>query len=191
MRRAVFLDRDGVLVREHGRPNAGDLELLPGVAAALSRLEKAGLLRVVVTNQAIIARGLAGLHDIEAAHARLSERLMADGASLDAFYICPHHPSADMLEYRTDCTCRKPRPGMLERAQREHDVALERSFMVGDRVSDIVAGSRAGCRTILVETGAHRETPIESPDGPVVALPDHTCADLSRAVDWILAQVEG
>ena len=117
------------------------------------------------------------------------ERLLeqAGGPHLDGFYFCPHHPNATLSEYQVDCDFRKPRPGLLSRAAREHNLILAASFMVGDRITDIIAGARAGCRTVLIQTGEHQAPPIETVE-PLDELvqPDHVCADLRAAAEWIL-----
>jgi D-glycero-D-manno-heptose 1,7-bisphosphate phosphatase len=188
-RAAVFVDRDGVLVRDVNLLlRVGDIEILPGVPAALRRIHEAGMSIIVVTNQPVVARGLLTEGQVEAIEEELHARLRAAGGHVDAFYYCPHHPHADLDQYRMTCDCRKPRPGMLERAAREGSLDLRASTMVGDRPTDVAAGRRAGCRAVLVETGMHSAPPIVSADGPLgdLAVPDHRCADLAAAADWIL-----
>lgn len=189
MKRAVFLDRDGVLVEEvHLLKRSADIRILPGAAEALSALARAGFARFVVTNQPAIARGHATFEQVEAINREIEARLVRAGApAMDAFYVCPHHPRGAVASYCLDCECRKPRPGLLVNAAREHDLDLANSFIVGDRLSDAAAGIRAGCRAILVHSGAHHEPLIESSD-PVRAdeRPEFTCADLPAAVRWIL-----
>jgi D-glycero-D-manno-heptose 1,7-bisphosphate phosphatase len=173
MNRAVFLDRDGVITRARvrdGKPYAplsrAEVDIVPGVDDALARLHRAGLLLIVVTNQPDVARGRASRAEVDAIHAELRAEL-----PLDAIHVC-YHDDAD------ECACRKPAPGMLYAAAVAHDIALARSYLVGDRWRDIAAGRRAGCRTILVD-GGHRE--------PVTVEPHARLADLSRAAEWILA----
>lgn len=173
-RRAVFLDRDGVINRaivREGRPyppaRVDDLEVLPGVPAALRRLRDAGFRLVVVTNQPDVARGIQQRSVIDAMHARLSAAL-----PLDEFRVCDHD-DAD------GCGCRKPNAGLLEAAARDGGLCLSDSFMVGDRWRDVEAGRRAGCRTIFIDRG-YREQPPERPDATVASLPE--------AVDWILSR---
>ncbi len=188
-RRAVFLDRDGVLIEEDGYlVDAAAMRLLPGLAAALGRLDRAGFELAVVTNQPIVARGLVTEEDVDGLHGRLAALVVREGGpELRHFYVCPHHPRGDVARYRIECDCRKPRPGLLLRAASELDVELAHSFMVGDRISDVAAGARAGCATVLVRTGAHLERPIESPDPPEPGLQaDHECENLPEAADWIL-----
>jgi D-glycero-D-manno-heptose 1,7-bisphosphate phosphatase len=189
LRPAVFLDRDGVLIEESGflfdprktRP-------LPGVADELARLDRATFRLAVVTNQTVVARGLATETQVDELHQALAERLAeAGGPPLAGFYVCPHHPCADVERYRIDCDCRKPRPGLLLRAAEELSLDLARSFMVGDRLSDVAAGVGAGCQTVLMRTGAHLEPPIQSLDRIDPNLrADYECGDFRTAVDWIL-----
>jgi D-glycero-D-manno-heptose 1,7-bisphosphate phosphatase len=188
-RPAVLLDRDGVIVRDVDLlVRVEQIELLPGATAALQRLRAACLPVIIVTNQPVVARGLLTEAEVLALEAVIERRLRAAGAGVDAFYYCPHHPRATLAPYRLPCECRKPRPGMLLRAARELDLDLSASTMIGDRLSDVTAGRRAGCRTVLVETGMHAAPPIESPDDPVpAAAPDHVAADLSAAVDIVLS----
>jgi D-glycero-D-manno-heptose 1,7-bisphosphate phosphatase len=121
---------------------------------------------------------------------QLEGMLVAAGAPrLDGWYCCPHHPSATLPVYRVDCACRKPRPGMLLQAARELSLDLGASFMVGDRLTDVAAGFRAGCHTVLVETGRHTAPPIETAEPVDPGLrPDAVCADLAAAADWILGK---
>jgi D-glycero-D-manno-heptose 1,7-bisphosphate phosphatase len=185
---AVFLDRDGVLVEDvHLLTRAEELRILRGVPQALRRLQRAGFRLIVVSNQAVVARGLASEDDVRALHVILQRLLVqAGGPPLDGWYFCPHHPEANVPAYRIDCDCRKPKPGLLLRAAIDHNLNLTASFAVGDRITDIVAGARAGCRTILVQTGKHLDPPIDSTEPLASIRPDYTCADLRAAVAWIL-----
>ena len=185
--RAFFLDRDGVLIEDVDLlTNASQIRLLPGVAEALQTIHQHGYLTIVVTNQTVIARGLIDEAELGRLHDHLGEQLVKAGAPhVSAFYVCPHHPHADVARYRVECACRKPKPGLLERASDEMGIDLSMSFMIGDRLSDIVAGRRAGCTTALVESGAHRASPIVGmPSDPPA--PDHRFADLREAVDSLL-----
>jgi D-glycero-D-manno-heptose 1,7-bisphosphate phosphatase len=179
------LDRDGVIVEDVIRAKRDPLQLLNGAAEAIARAKDGGAVVVVVTNQPIVARGLADESDVLDLHTALDAMLRARGARVDAFFFCPHHPSATVERYRIQCECRKPRPGMLRRAASELGLDLRASVMVGDRVSDIEAGMRAGCRTVLVETGMHKAVPIESLDGKMMATPDFVARDLRAAVAWL------
>lgn len=184
---AVFLDRDGVLVRDVDvvvRPD--QLELLPGVGAATRRLREAGFTLVVVTNQPVVARGLCTEGDLAIVHAHLERLLAEDGGGVDAVRVCPHHPHADVAAYRVDCACRKPRAGLVLDAARDLGLSLPASFLVGDRPSDIQAGWRAGCRTVLVRSGREGAPPIVSSEPRVDVTPDAVFDDLPAAVDWIV-----
>jgi D-glycero-D-manno-heptose 1,7-bisphosphate phosphatase len=182
--KAVFLDRDGVIVADgHLLHKPEDLRILPGAAEAIAGLKHAGYVVVVVTNQTVVARGLATETEIEALHTHIQTELLKTDprAHIDAFYFCPHHPNADVSAYRQNCECRKPRPGMLLQAAQDLQIDLQRSYMIGDRLSDITAGQAAGCFTILLETGMHTAAPILS-DVPSDAVPDARCANLLDAV---------
>jgi len=166
-RGAAFLDRDSVINEEvnylHEPEKAA---LLPHVAEALQELHRHGYLAIVVTNQAGIAKNLYAKGDMEAVHERLTRLLAEQGAAWDDLYYCPHHP-----DYTGECPCRKPHPGMLLQAIRDHGIDPAISFMVGDRASDIGAGIAAGCRkNYLVKTGYGRIT-IEQKetDGAIIA----------------------
>ncbi len=187
----MFLDRDGVIVRDSAPvSDASRVEILPGVPDALNRLHQAGYRLVVVTNQSIVARGALTESAVVDLQRHIEQRIRdAGGPALDGFYFCPHHPKANLPAYRIDCTCRKPRPGMLERATVDLGLDRSRSFMVGDRITDIEAGHRAGCRTIWVHTGAHEEARIEASDPvPAGLVADHVCQSLAEAADIILAE---
>lgn len=166
MRAAVFLDRDGVINRvrvRNGTPcppaSPQDLELLPGVAEALSALKACGYALVVVTNQPDVARGSTTRESVEAIHARMRSELC-----LDAILTCFH-------DNHDDCECRKPRPGLLLQAARDLGLDLASSFMIGDRWKDVEAGARAGCRTLYIDCGYDERSPT-SYDYRVASLPE-------------------
>lgn len=171
MRRAVFLDRDGVLnraVSRAGKPfvpsSLAELEIMPGVPEALGKLHAAGFLLIAVTNQPDVRRGLISRESVESIHAFMREHL-----PLDEIRVC-YHVNEDR------CACRKPLPGMIYAAAVEREIALGRSYMVGDRWRDVGAGTAAGCTTILVNKypeATHLEADIDLPDLPAAA-------------DWIL-----
>ena len=182
-RRALFLDRDGVIVREGDGLAARALEVLPGAASAIRAAREAGYLVIVVTNQPVIARGAMTEDDVRRAHAALGASLAEEGGTIDAFYVCPFLPpprARRCLRTASPCDCRKPRPGMLLAAARDWSIDLgAASVLVGDRASDVAAGKRAGCRTVLVETGAHLAPPIESA-GPLRRRPPRRDRPRSR-----------
>jgi D-glycero-D-manno-heptose 1,7-bisphosphate phosphatase len=187
-RSAVFLDRDGTVADEVGYVNhVSRLRLLPGSAGALARIREAGFLSVVVTNQSGVARDYFEESVVRETNQRLKELLAAGGASVDAIYYCPHHPREGVPPYRLDCDCRKPRPGMLLRAARELGIDLGRSYMVGDGLVDVEAGTAAGVVPILVLTGYGRGH-FEHRRSRWRVEPAHVAEDLTAAVDWILAR---
>ncbi len=156
--RAIFLDRDGTINREVGfLRNIGDFELLPGAAAAVARINAGGYLAIVATNQPVIARGEVTFSGLREIHNKMETLLGKEGAYLDGIYFCPHHPhrgyEGEIPALKIDCPCRKPKPGMLLRAAEDFNIDLERSWMVGDREKDILAGKAAGCRTALIGEG--------------------------------------
>ena len=145
LRRAAFLDRDGVLNEDHGYVyRSEEFQWLPGAVTAMQRLQEAGFALVVITNQSGIARGLYTLADLELLHDHMRGQLQPQGVALTGIYACPHHPDAVLPQYRLACECRKPQPGMLLRAAREHGLDLAASCLFGDKASDIEAGRRAG-----------------------------------------------
>jgi len=184
---AVFLDRDGVINREVDLLYREDqLDLLPGAAEAIRRLNDAGILAIVVTNQPVVARNLCTEDDVCRIHERLQEMLKeAAGARLDAVYYCPHHPETHHQDgnpaYRGRCRCRKPAIGMLEEARERFGLDFARCVLVGDTTRDVQTGRNAGCRTILVKTG------YAGRDGACDVVPDHVVEDLADAVDTVLA----
>jgi histidinol-phosphate phosphatase family protein len=156
LRPALFLDRDGTINREVRyvtRPE--QLELLSGAARAIRRLNQAGVLAVVVTNQSAVARGLCTLAELARVHERLRKLLAAEGASLDGLYFCPHHPDAgeEGSPFRVACRCRKPGPGLIEAAVRELPIDLTRSAIVGDAERDMGLAANAGVPGYLLGAG--------------------------------------
>lgn len=181
-KRAVFLDRDKTIIADPGYIDDPDLvSLLPGAAQGIVRLNRAGFAVVVVSNQSGVARGKVTEEQLGEIHERLREMLLEQGAKLDAIYYCPYldGPAAVIERYRKDSELRKPNPGMLLRAAEELDISLPESWMIGDSARDVIAGERAGCRTILIRHGddAVSEKSCE---------PDAVVASLTEAVDIVL-----
>lgn len=148
---AIFLDRDGTInVEKNYLYRFEDWEWISGAQAAIARLNKAGFLVVVVSNQAGVARGLYTELDVMRLHEQISADLERNGGKIDAFYYCPHHP-----EYgdNRDCDCRKPSPGMLLEAARTMNIDLAKSWMIGDKLTDLLAARIAGVKGVLVKTG--------------------------------------
>jgi len=188
VRRAVFIDRDGTIILNDGDLGDPDrVELLPGAAAGMRALRAAGYALVVVTNQGGVARGKYDEAAVHATHERLEQVLRRETglrAVVDAFYFCPFHPEGTVERYRREQAWRKPAPGMLLRAAREHRIALERSWMVGDILDDVEAGRRAGCRTVLIDNGNETEwrcSPLRRPHRLATDLPG--AARMIAAID--------
>lgn len=153
--KAIFLDRDGTINRYVGfLQNIDDFELLPGVAEAIRKINLLGYLAIVVTNQPVIARGMIDCRKLQLIHNKMETLLGQEGAYLDAIYFCPHHPHKgyknEVPELKIECSCRKPKPGMLFRAAIDFNIDLSASWMIGDSQNDVTAGKAAGCKTILI-----------------------------------------
>ncbi|MDR1108253.1 MAG: D-glycero-beta-D-manno-heptose 1,7-bisphosphate 7-phosphatase [Spirochaetaceae bacterium] len=175
--RAVFLDRDGTINELTGfvtQPE--DFTLIPGAAEAIKRINNSGYLAVVITNQPVIARGECSLTELDAIHQKMESELGKEGAYIDGLFYCPHHPDkgfpGERPEYKTDCACRKPKPGMILSAAEKYHIDLAASWMVGDDARDIGAGRAAGCRTALITAGSG--VPSENAEAP----PDVTVTSL-------------
>lgn len=188
LRPAVFLDRDGTINEQMGYINhLSRFHLLPGAAEAIRVLNEHGLPVVVVTNQSGLARGYFPESLLAEVHAEMNRQLASAGARIDGLYICPHHPEAKMEQYRQLCNCRKPKTGLLEQAARDMGLDLRRSFMVGDRWSDVRCGAAVGAATVLVLTGYGRGDLCYIGPGQAIQ-PDHVAENLQTAVSWICAQ---
>lgn len=153
--KAIFLDRDGTINRYVGFLREIDqFELLPGAAEAIRRINASEYLAIVATNQPVIARGEVTWEALSEIHKKMETMLGSEGAYVDAIYICPHHPDrgfpGERIEYKMDCECRKPKPGMLLQAARDYNIDLSQSWMIGDSDSDVQAGRAAGCLTMKI-----------------------------------------
>ena len=180
MKRAVFIDRDGTInVEKEYLYLPDEFDFIPGAVDAIRKLNQAGFLVVVVTNQSGVARGYYTEEDVLQLHRHVAALLDSEGARVDAWYYCPHHPSG-RGSYSLPCRCRKPGPGMLQEASRRHDIDLENSIMIGDKLVDVEAGLAAGCRSLLVRTGYGAREERNLPAGTEVF------ADLSAAVEHIV-----
>jgi len=181
-KRAVFLDRDGTILQLIPYLHEADrVRLLPGVAESLRRLGEAGYGRILVTNQSGVARGWFGMDDVEGVHDRLLYLLRAEGADLDGIEICPHHP-----DHTGPCSCRKPASGMIERAALRFGLSLKESWVIGDRMDDLLAGAALGCRGILVLTGYGQEE-ARLRDPARLADACYVAHDLAAAVAHLIA----
>ncbi len=177
--KAIFLDRDGTLNRNVGfLRDVDQLELLPGTAEAVRKINQSGYLAIIITNQPVIARGEVSVEELDIIHNKLETLLGLEGAYIDGLYYCPHHPDkgfpGEVLSLKIDCNCRKPKPGLLLQASQDFNISLTDSWMIGDGKRDVMAGKNAGCKTIL----------ISSSDEDFAA--DFLCTSLSDAVEKIL-----
>ncbi|GHV82276.1 histidinol phosphate phosphatase [Spirochaetia bacterium] len=176
---AVFLDRDGTLNVFNGfitRPE--DFHLIEGVSEAVKTINNSPYLAIVITNQPVIARGECSLDDLNTIHEKMESDLGKDGAYIDDLFYCPHHPDrgfpGERPEYKIDCDCRKPKPGMLLEAAKKYNIDLSASWMAGDDSRDILAGKAAGCKTVLLSTSAESGRDAVQPDIRCVSLKQFT-----------------
>ena len=186
-RPAVFIDRDGTLIRDlHFLSRPEQIEFLPGSLEALRLLQDAGWVRILVSNQSGVARGHFGLKEVEAVHHALEALLEGEGLSLDGIYFCPHHPEGIVPEFTRRCDCRKPQPGMIDRATRDLDLDLDGSWIVGDKPDDVRLSENRTLRPILVRTGYGRESAAELAGYPGLFV----AVDLLDAIRHILKEEE-
>jgi D,D-heptose 1,7-bisphosphate phosphatase len=183
-RKAIFLDRDGVINHEVDMlQSPNELRLLPGAAEAISKINKSGYLAIVITNQPQIAKGFINERQLNYIHAKLETELGQNHAYLDRIYYCPHHPQkgyeGEIEELKIECNCRKPNTGLIEKAVKEFNIDTEHSFFIGDRTVDIMTGINAGLTTILVRTG------FAGKDEKYQCEPDFVFENLFEAVSFI------
>ncbi|MBS3075839.1 HAD family hydrolase [Candidatus Pacearchaeota archaeon] len=182
MKKAIFLDRDGVINKDVGLLyKKKDVKILPNVIKALKKLKEKDYLIVVITNQPVIARGLITekrLIELNNFLNSLIENL------IDEFYFCPHHPNANLEIYRRICECRKPAPGLILRAAKDLDIDLTKSWMIGDMPSDIVSGKSAGLKTILIESEKNKKV-IETGKKWDIEESDYKSKNLLDALKYI------
>jgi len=182
LNKAIFLDRDGVINKDLGLIyKKSDIILFRGVRDSLKFLKSRGFYIFVITNQPVIARGLIDEEGVGEINLFLNSKL---DNLIDKFYFCPHHPNADILKYRKVCDCRKPSSGMILQAKEEFDIDLDKSWMIGDRVSDIICGGNAGCKTILIKSETDYPL-IESGKKFEEITPDYFFKDLLESSKFI------
>jgi histidinol-phosphate phosphatase family protein len=184
---AVFLDRDGTLVKEVDCLTSADqLELLPGAAAAIREFNHRGIRTVLVTNQPVIAKGFCTEAELQTIHRKLETLLGQEHAFLDRIYYCPHHPErgfpGERPELKIECDCRKPKPGMIFQAMKDLNLGLTEAWMIGDTTTDIQTARNAGIRVVLVRTG------YAGKDGKFAVEPDFVADNLLDATHLILAK---
>jgi len=183
MNKACFLDRDGVLIVEKNYlHDISEVELETGAVEAVKLLKQHGFKVIVVSNQAGVARGYFPESKVREVNQYIHNQLVDAGTEIDAWYYCPHYAKGIVPEYSIKCSCRKPEPGLLLRAAQEHKIDLAASYMIGDKVSDIEVGTRAGCKaSVLVQTGHADEIPAEK-----LAQIKYTEANILEAVKRVL-----
>lgn len=182
LKKTVFLDRDGILIKNVDYlSDPSQIDLLPGVVEGIKKLNKSNTVLIVVTNQPVIARGLASIIDVEEINNFLTEMLKKEYAYINAIYFCPHHPEkhhADIppkaMKYRIECECRKPKTGMLKKAAEDFNINLGKTFIVGDDARDIKAGENLGIKTILVQKEQRNKGEVKA---------DYIVSDFGQAVD--------
>jgi D-glycero-D-manno-heptose 1,7-bisphosphate phosphatase len=182
MERAVFIDRDGVINESDGFITKKEqIKLIPNSARAISILGR--MFKVfIITNQPSVGRGLCSEEEAKEVNKHLISLLEAEGARVDATYMCFHHPVHGQGKYLKECDCRKPKPGMILKAAKDFNIDLKKSFMIGDKTGDIKAGFLAGTKTVLVKTGYGGD------DGYKDAVPDYVAEDLYQSINKILKE---
>jgi len=191
MKPAVFLDRDGTINEQMGYVNhISRFQLLPRTALAIRLLNEHGVPAVVVTNQSGLARGYFPLELLDEVHEKMLRELATAGAHIDGLYVCPHLPEAKVETFRKECDCRKPKPGLLLRASQEMGLDLQRSYVIGDRWSDLKTAARCQAKGVLVLTG-YGQGDLQY-IGPQEQVQPHQIAlDLYEAVQWVLHDLAG
>ena len=185
-RPAVFLDRDGTLIEEVGYLNRVErVRFFPWSVDAVRALNLAGFAVVIVTNQSGVAQGYFDEAFLEQVHGFIDQRIRAGRARIDAYYYCPHHPTARLEPYRMVCDCRKPKPGLVQRAARELGLDASRSFVVGDRWGDIQLAHASGAKGVLVRSGYVHDEDEPPADGRGA---DMVAENLMEAAAWIIGQ---
>ena len=188
-RPAVFLDRDGTINEQMGYLNhISRFHLLPNAAQGIKFLNEHKIPVVVVSNQSGLARGYFPKALVDNVHDKMTKLLAGQGAQVDAIYICPHHPEAKEDKYRQACNCRKPKTGMLEQAAAELNIDLKKSFLVGDRWTDLKCAGNAGCTPVLVLTGYGRGDYEYIGPGEEIQ-PEFVGVDLLETAEWIIRKI--
>lgn len=188
--KAAFLDRDGVLIKDNNLiKNFSEVDIYPGAANAVAQLRQQGYKTFLVSNQTVVSRGILSFAEMQKLNQAILSELKKQNAeaTFDEVYLCPHHPSATVEEYRKNCECRKPKAGSLFEAQKSFDIDLKKSLMIGDRLTDVYAGKQAGCQSFLLKTGAHEHPLIETNENlnPAFLKPDQSFNSLSECVQFI------
>jgi D-glycero-D-manno-heptose 1,7-bisphosphate phosphatase len=155
MVKSIFLDRDGVIIEDtHHLYRTEDIKIIEGATDAIRRLNEADYKVIIITNQAVVARGICDEQRVREINKYITALFYKDGSRIDGIYYCPHHPTAgNDPRYTRECGCRKPKIGLILKAKRKFNICLKDSYVIGDKTSDIKMGDNAGCKTVLVQTG--------------------------------------
>lgn len=186
--KAIFLDRDGVIIKDNFPiTSPKEVVFFDDTIEFFNFLSKTEYIPIVVTNQTVISRGLINEDMLIKINLEIDSLLIKAGVKpILNYYYCPHHPKADLLEYRLNCSCRKPNPGLLLKAKDDFNLDLSSSVLVGDRSSDIIAGNSVNCRTILLKTGGHLEPLIDANYTPEMnSIPDRSFSSLSDIIPYL------
>ncbi len=186
MEKAIFIDKDGTLIRDIPfNADPGLIVLEERVIEGLEKLSDKGFLYIIITNQSGLAHGYFTEKDLAMVEAHISQLLLADEIKLNGFYYCPHYPGACVKEFDVTCYCRKPMPGLLLKAAADFNIDLAQSWVIGDILNDVEAGNRAGCRTILINNGNETNWLIDSD----IRKPSFISKDMAEAADLILENI--
>jgi len=182
MNRAVFIDKDGTLVTDVPyNVDPEKVSLSPSSLEGLRNLQGEGFLLIIITNQSGIARGYFDVESFHRLQSHINDLLRYEGIRIDGWFFCPHHPEGEILPYAVDCTCRKPKPGLIACAAVKFKIDVAKSWMIGDILHDIEAGNRAGCRTILIDNGNETEW-----DQHAYRRPTRIASNINEAAEFIL-----
>lgn len=183
-KKVIFLDRDGTIIKEKNyikRPS--QVEMFPTAIRGLLLLKKAGYRFIVISNQSAVARGLITEQELQKVNQHIRNLFRKHGITFAGIYCCPHHPEGIIKRYRKNCSCRKPKPGLLRQASQDFGINLKKTFIIGDSLRDLEAGKKVGARTILVLTGQGRKTLSKNKNLSVI---DHISPNLFTAAQWII-----
>ncbi len=186
IRRAAFLDRDGTIIADIGYlDDPEDIDFIPGAAMAIRSLNEAGIAVIILSNQSGVARGFFSIEKAREIETALIEKLKEQGALVDASYFCPHHPEGKVPEFSLRCRCRKPLPGMAETAATRFNIDMSKSWVIGDKASDIGLAKNIGAEALLVRTGVGKETETALDPGDSIAVFDTISEAVNRIIETI------
>ena len=186
-RKAVFIDRDGTINKDVGYPDSySKIDIYPFSFLALKKIKQAELLAVIITNQSGVGRGLIKEKNLKNIHTKMNEAFERQNLSFDGIYYCPHYALSKIAKYRKECSCRKPNPGMGERAAKDLQIDTSMSYMIGDKVEDLLFGININASPILVLTGYGLESQKKLKDKGIE--PAYIAKNILAAVEWIIKQ---